>query len=76
MADTSRLVQPVAQTYITNSRQVDWLGGWIGGYMLCGWCSLSTSCMHGGILVRPFFCTLSRFNNAMRSLSLQEHIRY
>jgi len=54
VADTSRQVQPVAQTYITNSRQVDWLGGWIGGYMLCGWRSLSTSCMHG-ILVRPFF---------------------
>ena len=49
----NRLVQPVAQTYITNSRQVDWLGGWIGGYMLCGWCSLSSNCTHGGWLVQP-----------------------
>ena len=53
VADTHRLVQPVAQTYITNSRQVDWLGGWIGGYMLCGWCSLSINCIHGGWLVQP-----------------------
>ena len=36
----NRLVQPAAQTYVTNLRQVDRLGGWIGGYMLCGWCSL------------------------------------
>ena len=59
VADTSRLVQPVAQTYITNSRQVDWLGGWIGGYMLCGWCSLSINCTHGGWLVHHVVAMLS-----------------
>ena len=30
----------------------DWLGGWIGGYMLCGWCSLSINCIHGGWMVQ------------------------
>ena len=76
VADTNRLGQPVAQTYITNSRQVDWLGGWIGGYMLCGWCSLSINCTHGGWLVQPVAMLSSYFFFRLRQLTSAEKHPY